>query len=220
MTTTDVSHFESFAEIIAKKIVEEKTETDRYTYFLERLAFIKTINDIAVNVTLAIQNVSPKIFFPDNTVRLTIAFTAKNLTIINEEEEECGSSSYDSYPYYEKSYLCSETKESIAIVLKEMIDEIRILKFDKRDCRFKKEETINYSTHLTNMFLSIDNVETNLDKCCVCFEQTKALTSCQHCVCIPCADKIKPTCEDKDDEYTIRKCPICRQGDLSFMPTF
>ena len=217
MTTTDVTHFESFAEIIAKKIVEEKTETDRYTYFLEKLAFIKTINDIAVNVTLAIQNVSPKIFFPDNTVRLTIAFTAKNLTIINEEEEECGSSSYDSYPYYEKSYLCSETKESIAIVLKEMIEEIRILKFDKRDCRFKKEETINYSTHLTNMFLSIDNVETNLDKCCVCFEQTKALTSCQHCVCIPCADKIKPTCED--DDYTIRKCPICRQGNISFMPT-
>ena len=213
MTTTDVSHFESFAEIIAKKIVETKTETEYYTYFLERLAFIKTINDIAVDVTLEIQHTN---HYEEKTVKLKIDFSAKNVTIINEDEEEYGSSSYDDYPYYQKSYFCSGTKESIAIVLKEMIEEIRILKFDKRDCRFKRQETINSSTHLTNMFLSIDNVETNLDKCCVCFEHTKALTSCQHCVCIPCADKIKPTCEN--DDCTIRKCPMCRQGNISFMP--
>ena len=125
----------------------------------------------------------------------------------------------NNWNYYGKTYSCLETKESIAIVLKEMIDKIRLLKFDRRDCRFRAQEEININSSLISMFSSIDNVETNLDKCCVCHEKTSVLTSCNHHICIPCADKVLSiTQEEYDDDDNVRKCPMCRQGNITEMP--
>tara|TARA_R110000744_G_scaffold6166_1_gene21611 strand:- start:64 stop:690 length:627 start_codon:yes stop_codon:yes gene_type:complete len=205
MTTTDLTHFDSFAQIIANKIEGKKTETSGYIYFLDRLIFIKTIDDIAVDVTLTIAKLN---FKKEKSVKVSLEISAKNTILDN------GCNACDNYPYYYETFLCSETKESIAIVLKEVVDKIRILKFDRRDCRFRRQETINLSTHLINMFSSIDNVVTNLDKCCVCFEETQAVTSCHHYICIPCADKVQTTGEDDE-----RKCPICRQENITLMPS-
>ena len=205
MTTTDLTHFDSFAQIIANKIEGKKTETSGYIYFLDRLIFIKTIDDIAVDVTLTIAKLN---FKKEKPVKVSLEISAKNIILDN------GCNACDNYPYYDEIFLCSETKESIPIVLKEVVDKIRILKFDRRDCRFRRQETINLSTHLINMFSSIDNVVMNLDKCCVCFEETQVVTECHHYICIPCADKVQTTGEDDE-----RKCPICRQENITLMPS-
>ena len=60
MTTTDLTHFDSFAQIIANKIEGNNTETSGYIYFLDRLSFIKTIDDIAVDVSLTIAKLNFK----------------------------------------------------------------------------------------------------------------------------------------------------------------
>lgn len=84
---------------------------------------------------------------------------------------------------------------------------------------FRTQEEININSSLISMFSSIDNVETNLDKCCVCHEKTGVLTSCNHHICIPCADKVLSiTQEEYDDDYNVRKCPMCRQGNITEMP--
>lgn len=128
--------------------------------------------------------------------------------------------------YHRRGSYCFETKESISKVLKEMIDDINLLKFDRRSCSFRTQEEINETTCLIAMFLSSDNSEMNLDKCCVCYEETSVLTSCNHHICIPCADKVLVS-DDTDDEivneessedFNKRKCPICREGNISEMP--
>ena len=210
MTTTDVTHFESFAEIIANEIVENKTRVCGYTYLLQRLHFIKAIDDIACDVLLIIQKQNCE----QQPVKVILEIDAKNIMISDGTEDPC-----NNWNYYGKTYSCLETKESIAIVLKEMIDKIRLLKFDRRDCRFRTQEEININSSLISMFSSIDIVETNLDKCCVCHEKTSVLTSCNHHICIPCANNVEPISLDEDhDFYNIRKCPLCRGRDITEMP--
>ena len=77
------------------------------------------------------------------------------------------------------------------------------------------------------MFLSSDNLEMNLDKCCVCYDETSVLTNCNHHICIPCADKVLASNdtdnermdeESSHDDFKKRRCPICREGNISEMP--
>ena len=54
-------------------------------------------------------------------------------------------------------------------------------------------------------------VVSEFDDCAVCYDKTKTLTPCEHLLCIPCWAKIKPTATDEDEEYVVRKCPVCRE---------
>ena len=210
MESTNEMQFESFAEIIANTIIENKKNRINFCILHKRLHFIKAIDSIECNVLLIIQRQNCE----QLPIKVLLEIDAKNIMISDGTDSPC-----NNWNYYGKTYSCLETKESIAIVLKEMIDKIRLLKFDRRDCRFRTQEEININSSLISMFSSIDNVETNLDKCCVCHEKTSVLTSCNHHICIPCADKVLSiTQEEYDDDYNVRKCPMCRQGNITEMP--
>ena len=168
-----------------------KKEEKVYKFFEERYNCIKAIDGIECAVIFEISN----LLF-DCTLLPTEVFIELHLSVHNIEYRN----SETSWKYYITGRYCLETKESIAIALEGMIDEISTLKFDKRDCRFRTQEKIIETTSLISMFSSIDNVETNLDKCCVCHEKTGVLTSCNHHICIPCADKVHSITDEEDDD--------------------
>jgi hypothetical protein len=46
------------------------------------------------------------------------------------------------------------------------------------------------------------------EECCVCYEKTITLTSCNHSLCIPCWSKTRYTRDEDGDE--VKHCPVCR----------
>ena len=46
------------------------------------------------------------------------------------------------------------------------------------------------------------------EECCVCYEKTITLTSCNHTLCVPCWSKIRYTQDEDGDE--VKHCPVCR----------
>jgi len=46
------------------------------------------------------------------------------------------------------------------------------------------------------------------EECCVCYEKTITLTSCNHALCIPCWSKTRYTRDEEGDQ--VKLCPTCR----------
>lgn len=56
-----------------------------------------------------------------------------------------------------------------------------------------------------------DNVNFDLNDCCVCYEETEMITKCGHSICFKCSSKIEA--KEENDEL-MKKCPMCRTNFL------
>jgi hypothetical protein len=97
--------------------------------------------------------------------------------------------------------------------LHELFSSLEKLKFDKFIGKFQtvddsEAEMVNPFSFLKN----IKNVKPAFDECCVCSEDTRCFTRCNHCLCYECMFKLNETLEDEDDDQSPSaiKCPICR----------
>ena len=97
--------------------------------------------------------------------------------------------------------------------LQELFSTLEKLKFNKFEGEFEKVD--DSKTEIINPFLfikKIKNIKPSFDECCVCNEDTKCFTICNHCLCYECMFKLKEVFEDEDDMCSGRiPCPICRQ---------
>jgi hypothetical protein len=78
------------------------------------------------------------------------------------------------------------------------------LQFDRLSCFFCAPMNYMIETELRNVFSISDSLTEAWEECSICMNHTLTKTSCNHFVCVPCADK---SC------YVTEKtcCPICRK---------
>jgi hypothetical protein len=180
----------------------------------EHLDFIKSIDGIECKVELRL------LYSRSMEYGLQLKISANHVQISGVDED---------WKYFEKTYICDATQEKIAISIRQMKVDVSELEFDKGKSKFVKQgkpEEKRRKLHIS-VFSTFEKVVTKIDNCCcVCLEDTHTTTKCNHHLCIPCADKIVPTKirdenedEDEDSPYSqyVRRCPICRQSDVTYM---
>lgn len=108
------------------------------------------------------------------------------------------------WKYYQSSNMFYHTVEDMADILENMANIIGALRYDKYNSKLDLPKVIKANEAMLNVFgASFSTVESKVDKCCICHEDTCVHTSCGHYVCVPCADAYIETSR-------IAKCPICR----------
>jgi hypothetical protein len=99
---------------------------------------------------------------------------------------------------------------------------LRNCKFDKYSGKFidlknicpcvKYQKSIKKA--LTRITKNNTNIVTNSDICAVCYDTTTNKTSCNHCVCLVCLDRIAQNINMNDPDRCPAEqpiiCPICR----------
>lgn len=200
------------------KVIIEKGDKEGVIY-CHLLTFIKSVDGIDCNVRLILRKVKLN---ATNTMLIQLEIEPKFI-------EACIGSGRENWTYYDETIQCKINTKSVKEAFEKHLNILEDIKFDKIKCKFFPKIKLDFELALQNAFKSLSNVKTKIDKCCVCHEETSIKTKCNHSLCIPCADKIKVSkknCnednEDSEDEecsccYS-RKCPMCRQGDVTFMP--
>lgn len=100
----------------------------------------------------------------------------------------------------------------------EGIELIKKLKYNNiKGCFQLKEEeediSIDETLYYYETFKEFNQIECNINNCCVCQELVETKTSCNHYICLHCAVKIIPIKNEYDFNET--PCPICRK-DISY----
>lgn len=98
--------------------------------------------------------------------------------------------------------------EYFKIGIKNLFDIIiNKLKFDNYYGKFIYEDSSTDIFHnsLNNIFKNSSTIETIIDECCVCRDETATCTNCNHPLCVKCYIKIK------QKNYDDSKCPLCRE---------
>jgi hypothetical protein len=83
------------------------------------------------------------------------------------------------------------------------------LSFDRYTGQFTEKKTKSRSQIISNFLIGINNINRNVDTCCVCLCDTITQTPCGHHLCVPCWDSVKRVVVDGDYETP---CPMCRAG--------
>lgn len=84
--------------------------------------------------------------------------------------------------------------------LKKFIDDLKNMKFNNIIGRFELD--IKYPIKTSDIF-KCDNIETTINECSVCYENTQNNTICNHPLCLRCETHLI-----KNNKH---KCPICRK---------
>lgn len=120
--------------------------------------------------------------------------------------------------YYMKTFCVGTTDEptasleKIIVALKLIYEILPQLKFCTMYGEFKTDmDTTEIVIPFWKQFLQHDNVETDLEDCCVCHETTTCHTDCGHNLCYKCWENIRQTGYDSTLEEPIYPCPICRE---------
>lgn len=108
------------------------------------------------------------------------------------------------WKYYQSSNMFYHTVEDMADILENMANVIGALRYDKYNSKLDLPKVIKANEAMITVFgASFSTVESRVETCCICHEDTCVHTSCGHYVCVPCADAYIETSR-------IAKCPICR----------
>jgi hypothetical protein len=119
-------------------------------------------------------------------------------------------------PHSDKTPLSKEDFVSALVLIKKTLP---ILIMDRYSGKFIEKGEKKCAMHIMNDFLSgTDNIERNVDNCCVCMCDTMTQTACGHHICVVCWDSIKPVNDKENDfgEYTMIPCPMCRK-DITYV---
>lgn len=127
--------------------------------------------------------------------------------------------------YFFKIFWCEMNDRDIYQLYLKLFQNLGRLKFDAYEGRFHlntetSQATITQQSNFLSILSELDNLTLCVEDCCVCKELTPQKTTCNHNLCIPCADTmIRLHEEEKEDsaDATEVACPICRQGDVQLM---
>jgi hypothetical protein len=194
-------------EEVQKNILEDNNSRTKYD---DKLCYIKSIDGVECCVIVRI-NSSHR----DTIQHLELHIKANNVEPPYCEDGFAPDDDYPEYRYFLKKYKCDTSQEKIAISIRQMLKDLSELEFDRSICRFVTQQQQSGPVKRRKLFISasstFDKIVCKMDKCCVCIEETRATTECNHHLCIPCADKIVP------NQNGMRSCPICRQSDVKYM---
>lgn len=132
----------------------------------------------------------------------------------DEEDEEYN----HTHSYIEKKLMRARSYDSIVVVLREIFEEIALLKYNPLTCKFNNNR--DYQIHkskakaLAFAFKDTANVVLFDDECSVCLDSTRYKTTCNHSLCVRCADKIILN-NRKQYGNAESKCPTCRKTGIS-----
>lgn len=130
----------------------------------------------------------------------------------DEEDDE-----YNTHSYIEKKIMSARSYDSIVIALREIFEEIALLKYNPLTCKFNNNR--DYQIHKSNAkaitfaFKDTANVVLFDDECSICMETTRCKTRCNHSLCVRCADKTMLTNRTSYGN-TEAKCPMCRKSGI------
>lgn len=120
--------------------------------------------------------------------------------------------------YYMKTFCVGTTDdetaslEKIIVALKLIYAILPQLKFCKYNGEFKTDtDTDTALIPFWKHFLQHENVEADLQDCCVCQETTICHTDCGHRLCYKCWENIQANGFDSFLECPIYPCPLCRE---------
>lgn len=101
-------------------------------------------------------------------------------------------------------HIIINNENDLAYALKTYAKILQNLRFDRLACCF--HASINYmiEIEIRNLFSISDTLFSAYEECSVCMEDTLVKTSCNHVVCVPCADK---SCYISENS----SCPQCRK---------
>ena len=173
---------------------------------------IKQIDNIDVNVALVLGG-----YYCECEDRINLIFA--HLKINSSKIQECN----DDDDIENITLFCqgfSITKQSVGLqpdfkwqvgnILLECVPVITTAKFSKMIGRFFIIPPQTFSFCEAYGISTDSGVVSLFEDCTVCYDKTKTLTPCNHVLCIPCWAKIKETPEEDEEDYSTRKCPVCR----------
>lgn len=206
--TSEIENIQSKISTGLLKYVETTLFSNDYSCnFYEEVL----VDNIPVNITL-------KYFVETGVVRCILhnKNIQKKLFEMNDDEE-------DEYLYNlltDPNYiiLCDHIPmvDKCKHVLVHLNTLIKNIKFCNYTGKFLHQKNIHYSNIRKDLPLffkdnqNIKFITSEENKCCICYEPTIVVSSCDHPICITCAINIKP---DQDDDCL---CPMCREI-LSFI---
>ena len=157
-------------------------------------------------------------------VAVPIKVVLYSIQIIGDFENEDWAEDYNLLQKIVYIQVTPDIDETIEICIRVVRELVISLRFDAyvgkfisiNDCDRQK-----VMSEFMELFTGIDTISSKVqkdDKCCVCFENTRTKSCCQHTICLRCVAQIVPiptNCEELECmEYEIL-CPICR-ADLLF----
>jgi len=156
-------------------------------------------------------------------VAVPIKVVLYNIQIIGNFENEDWAEDYNLLQKHVYIPVTPDIDENIEICIRVVRELVISLRFDAylgqfvsiNDCDHQK-----VMSEFMELFTGIDTVSCKIpnDQCCICFENTRTKSKCNHSICMLCVSKIVPiptNCEELECmEYEIL-CPICR-ADLLF----
>jgi hypothetical protein len=176
---------------------------------------IKQIDGIDVNVALVLGGYYCEDLYKLNFAHLKI--DSSNIQECNNDDIEnktlfCQSFSttkhFGQRPVFDEAN--TELKWQITNILLECVPVITTIKFSKMIGRFTTIPPQTFSFCEAYGISINSGVVSVFEECAVCYDKTKTLTPCNHALCIPCWEKIKETPEEDEEDYSTRKCPVCR----------
>ena len=168
--------------------------------------YIKQIDDIDVNVALVLGG-----HYYERRCKLNFS----HLKIDSSKIQECNDDDIENKTLFCQSFStikhCQhDLKWLIANILLECVPVITTAKFSKMIGRFFIIPPQTFSFCEAYGISTDSGVVSLFEDCTVCYDKTKTLTPCNHVLCIPCWAKIKETPEEDEEDYSTRKCPVCR----------
>ena len=100
-------------------------------------------------------------------------------------------------------HIIINNENDLARVLNDYAKMLKHLKFDRLRCSFYAPINYMIETEIRNVFSISNSLLEAWEECSICMNHTLVKTSCNHFICVPCADK---SC------YVTEKtcCPLCR----------
>lgn len=200
--TTNETDIKRFAIYLKCEYDEQSRDKSEEWCFRYRFPFTK-IHDIAVDCDLHIDKRC--ILFNINA--MNVRFGTENYVLFHK-------------------YKCNRdnlTLNDYETFIDGIFKDIENLEFNKLDGKFELHKSLKLNTDVFNFIRTLPHIKMSYDKCCVCLENTKIHTLCNHYLCVECWGKIDikycdecegNDCSDADcnNECGIKPCPLCRQN--------
>lgn len=188
---------------VLRKIAKEwikQIKTNPEERVIHPLSHIKSIDDIDCYIRLHFQlSSSTSGIEPISKYNLILKITPYSVQNMND-------SLLWNYFYYcnENEHIVINNETHLVRALKTYAKMIHQLQFDRFTCSF--EAPMNYLIHteLRDLFAVSDSVLPAWEECSVCMVDTLVKTTCNHFICVPCAEKSSYIGENTS-------CPQCRK---------
>ena len=199
------SVFSKYAELILKDVLAADKEKSNVTSIaLLELKSVDKICDIPCDAQMEIEFLK-KGAYNNNADRVRLRFIAEARHVLIHDYSM-------QFRYLSHIQTCSVNLDEITTMVEELfVNILPNLVFNYMTSEM--EVGVNSLSQITASILADIKTVTMCDKCSVCLVPTKRKTTCNHSLCVPCADKLLNNAEIEEEECA--PCPICRQGHVN-----